>query len=59
MSIIFIFYVQTPFMIIIHVSVYLGLSPILIISHIRYAPIIIIIDIHLVIFHNIAWIILG
>ena len=58
-SIIVIFCVQTPFMIIIHVSVHLGLSSITIISHIQYAPIIIIIDVNLIIFHNGAWIFLG
>ena len=51
-SIIVIFYVQTPFMIIIHVSVHLGLSSITIISYIQYASVIIIIDVNLVIFHN-------
>ena len=54
-----IIYVQTLFMIIIHVSVHLSLLPIIIISHIRYDSIIIIIDVHLVTFHNGAWIVLG
>ena len=54
-----IFYIQTLFMIIIHVIVHLGLLPIIIISHIQYVSIIIIIDVHLVIFHNGAWIVLG
>ena len=52
MSKIMIFYVETSFMIIIHVSVHLGLSSIIIVSRIRHASIIIIIDVHLVIFHN-------
>ena len=59
MSIIMIFYVQMLFMIIIHVSFHLGLLSIIIISHIRYASIIIIISFHLFIFHNGAWIVLG
>ena len=58
-SIIVIFYVQTSFMIIINVSVHPILSSIIIISHIRYASIIIIFDIHLDIFHNGVWIVLG
>ena len=60
-SIIIIFYVQTTFMIMIHVSFHLGLSSIIIISHILCASIIIIIiiDIDLVIFQNVAWIVLG
>ena len=47
------------FIIIIHVSVHLGLLSIIIISNVRYALIIIIIDVHLVIFHSGVWIILG
>ena len=46
-------------MIIIHVIIYLGLLSIIIISHILYASIIIIIDVHLVIFHNSEWIVPG
>ena len=46
-------------MIIIHVSVHLGLSSIIIISHIKYASIIIIIDVSLFIFHYGACIVLG
>ena len=48
-----------PLIIIIHVSVHFGLSSIIIISHVWYASIIIIIDIHLVIFHGGAWTVLG
>ena len=59
MSIIMILYVQTSFMIIIHVSVHLSLTPIIIISHTRSSPIIIIIDVLLVIFWSGAWIVLG
>ena len=58
-SIIMIFYVQTPFTIIIHGSVHLGLSSIKIIFHIRYSSIIIIIDVHWVIFRYGAWIFLS
>ena len=54
-----IFYVQTPFMIIIHMSVHLGLLSITIISHIRYSSIFIFIGVNLVIFHNGALIVLG
>ena len=46
-------------MIIIHMSVHLSLSSIIIIYHVRYASIIIIIDVHLVIFHDGAWVVLG
>ena len=46
-------------MIIIHVSVHLGLLSFITIYHIRYASIIIIIDVCLVIFHNGAYIIVG
>ena len=45
-------------MIITHMSVYLGLLSIIIISHIIYASIVIIIDVCLVIFHNGALIVL-
>ena len=54
-----IFYLQRLFIIIIHMSVHLGLLSIIIISHIKYASIIIIIDFYLVIFHKGAWIVLG
>ena len=43
----------------IHVSFHLGLLSIIIISHIRYASNIIIIVVHLVIFNNGVWIVLG
>ena len=46
-------------MVIIHVSVHLGLSSNIIISHVWYASIIIITDVHLVIFRNGAQISLG
>ena len=58
-SMIVIFYVQIPFMIIIHVSVHLGLLSNRIFNHFWYASIIIIIDFHLVILHNCALIVLG
>ena len=58
-SIIVIFYVQALLVIIIHGSVHLGLSLIIIISHIRYASIIITIDVDLVIFKNVTWIFLA
>ena len=58
-SIIMIFYVQSLFMIIIHVSVYLGLSSIVITSHPQYYSIVIIIDVRLVIFFGSMWIVLG
>ena len=46
-------------MIIIHVSVHLGLSPIMIFSHVWYTSIIIIIDIQIIIFYDAVWIVLG
>ena len=46
-------------MIIIYLIVRLSLSSIIIISHIWYASVIIIIGVHLVIFHNGVWIVLG
>ena len=44
------------FIIRIHVIFHLGLLSIIVISHVRYDSIIIIIDVHLVIFNNGAWI---
>ena len=58
-SIIMIFYVQISFLIIIHVSFHLNLLSIIMISHIQHDSIITIIDFHLVIFHNGAWIVFG
>ena len=59
MTVIMIFYVQTPFIIIISVSVHPGLLSNIVISYIQYDSNIIITNVQLVTFNNGVWIVLG